>query len=296
MSGKNLRAYVELSSAMIIVGSTVVVGKMITSGFPVFLASGSRFAISSAILLPMLLKANKGFPVLRRKDVCILFLQSFAGNFLFSVFLLYGLRLTSAAESGIILGTTSAVIGLISFLFLRESMTWNGRAGIVLANFGVVVINILGRWLGREKASKPVLGNLLVLGAVIGEALWTILGKVVSGKVASLTIASLTSLFGFLMFLPFAIYEARSFDFSVVLLAGWIPIVYYVTATVGAYILWYRGVAKVPASTAGVFTGILPISAILLSYVVLKEPVLWSHWVGILCVLAAIVLMCRSLS
>jgi len=296
MSGKNLRAYVELSSTMIIVGSTVVVGKVITSGFPVFLASGLRFAISSVILLPILLKANNGIPALRRKDVSILFLQSFAGNFLFSIFLLYGLRLTSAAESGIIIGTTSAVIGLISFLFLRERMTWNGSAGIVLATFGVVVINILGSSLGMEQGSNPVLGNLLVLGAVIGEALWTILGKVVSGKVASLTIASLTSLFGFSMFLPFAIYEARSFDFSVVPPAGWIPIVYYGIATVGAYILWYRGVAKVSASTAGVFTGILPISAILLSYVVLKEQVLWSHWVGILCVLAAIVLICRSLS
>src|SRR5713101_9794772 len=118
MSGKKLMAYLELSSAMIIVGSTVVVGKVITSSFPVFLASGLRFAISSIILLPILLKANNGFPALRRK-VSILFLQSFAGNFLFSIFLLYGLRLTSAAESGIIIGTTSAVIGLISFLFLR---------------------------------------------------------------------------------------------------------------------------------------------------------------------------------
>ncbi len=291
MSGKKLRAYLELSSAMIIVGSTVVVGKVITSGFPVFLASGLRFAISSVILLPILLKANNGFPALRRRDVSILFLQSFAGNFLFSIFLLYGLRLTSAAESGIIIGTTSAVIALISFLFLREKMTWNSSAGVVLATFGVVVINFLGSSLRLEQGSNPVLGNLLVLGAVIGEALWTILGKVVSGKVTTLTIASLTSLFGLLMFFPFAIYEARSFDFSTVPPASWIPIVYYGIATVGAYILWYRGVAKVTASTAGVFTGILPVSAILLSYVVLKEQVLWSYWVGILCVLAAIVLM-----
>lgn len=291
MSGKKLMAYLELSSAMIIVGSTVVVGKVITSSFPVFLASGLRFAISSMILLPMLLKANAGFPALRRKDVSILFLQSFAGNFLFSIFLLYGLRLTSAAESGIIIGTTSVVIGLISFLFLREKMAWSSSAGVVLATFGVVVINVLGGSLHVEQGSKPILGNLLVLGAVIGEALWTILGKVVSGKVTSLTIASLTSFFGLLMFLPFAIYEARSFDFSAVSTAGWIPIVYYGIGTVGAYILWYRGVSKVSASTAGVFTGILSVSAIILSYMILKEPFLWSHWVGIFCVLLAIVLM-----
>jgi len=290
MDRKRLRAYLELSSAMIIVGSTVVVGKVITSGFPVFLASGLRFALSSVILLPMLAKANNGFPSVGRKDGFILFLQAFAGNFLFGILLLYGLRLTSATESGIIIGTTSAVIGLISFVFLREKMSWNSSAGIVLATLGVVVINILGSSSQIGEGSNPILGNLLVLGAVIGEALWTILGKVVSGRVTPLTIASLTSFFGFLMFLPFVVFEAGSYDFSSVPLAGWIPIVYYGVSTVGAYILWYRGVAKVLSSTAGVLTGILPVSAVLLSYLVLREPVFWFHWVGILCVLSAIVL------
>jgi drug/metabolite transporter (DMT)-like permease len=178
---------------------------------------------------------------------------------------LYGLRLTSATESGIIIGTTSAMIGLISFLFLREKMTWNSSAGVVLATLGVVAINVLGSSSHVSHGSNPLFGNLLVLAAIIGEALWTILGKVVSGRVTPLAIASLTSFFGFMMFLPFAVYEARSFTFSAVSLTSWIPIVYYGICTVGAYILWYQGVAKVPVSIAEVFTGILPVSAVLLS-------------------------------
>jgi drug/metabolite transporter (DMT)-like permease len=69
--------------------------------------------------------------------------------------------------------------------------------------------------------------------------------------------------------------------------------VYYGVGTVGAYVLWYQGVSKVPASTAGVFAGILPVSTVVLSNIVLKEPVLWSYWVGIVCVVLAIVLIAR---
>ncbi len=39
-----------------------------------------------------------------KRDLFYIFLLSFFGNFLYSIFLLYGLKLTSASESGIISG------------------------------------------------------------------------------------------------------------------------------------------------------------------------------------------------
>ena len=60
------------------------------------------------------------------------------------------------------------------------------------------------------------------------------------------------------------------------------------------YLLWFGGLSKVTASTAGVFTGVLPVSAVLLSYLVLGEPFSWAHPVGIACVLGAILLIARQ--
>jgi drug/metabolite transporter (DMT)-like permease len=261
MNKIQLRAYLELSAAMIIVGSIVVVSKVITTSFPVFLAAALRFTLASAVLLPLLFKTEHGLPSLGKKDTCLLFFQAFAGNFLFSILLLYGLKLTSAAESGIILGTVPVVIGLLP------------SAG---------------------QGANPLLGNVFVFGAVIGEALWTILGKAVSGKVTPLTIASLTSFFGLLLFSPLALYQARSFNFVTVDPLSWVAVVYYGLGTVGAYLLWYQGVSKVPASVAGAFTGIQPVSTVVLSNLLLKEPLVWSYWVGIGSVLSAIVLMLRT--
>ncbi len=91
------------------------------------------------------------------------------------------------------------------------------------------------------------------------------------------------------MFLPFAIFEARAFDFSRTTIADWLPVVYYgIVVTVIAFILWFRGISKVPASTAAVFTGVWPVSAVLLSYIILKEQFVVSHLLGIVCVLLGI--------
>ena len=295
MSSTITKAYLELTFAMVIVGSSIVAGKIVISSFPVFLASGLRFALASALLVPFLYYREKGFPPLARQDLCILFLQSFAGAFLFNVFLLYGLRFTTATESGIITATTPAVIGVLSHLLLGERLAGNKYAGIILAGLGILAVSRGSMFPLPGGDTNPLLGNALVFGAVIGEALFTVLGKAESQKVSPLAMSAIMSLIAFALFLPFSLYEAIHFDFSRVPLQGWMLIAYYaVVVTAVSFPLWYGGVAKVPASTSGVFTGVLPVSAALFSYAVLIEPFRWPHLAGILCVLAGIAFIARE--
>jgi drug/metabolite transporter (DMT)-like permease len=95
--------------------------------------------------------------------------------------------------------------------------------------------------------------------------------------------------------LPFSLGEALRFDFSAPSPADWLPVLYYgVAVTALAFLLWFSGLSRVPASTAGVFIGVLPVSAVVLSYVVLGEPFVWLHLVGVSCVLLAILLIARK--
>ena len=48
-----------------------------------------------------------------------------------------------------------------------------------------------------------------------------------------------------------------------------------------------------PASTAGVFTGVLPVSAVLLSCAILGKSLRWAHLAEDVCVLLAILLITR---
>jgi drug/metabolite transporter (DMT)-like permease len=211
------------------------------------------------------------------------------GVFLFNVCLFYGVRLTTAAEAGIITSTTPIVVAVIGIVFLDEVATRKTMLGVCFAVLGLLSLEVLGTGASGTDGTRSIVGNGLILVAVLGEALFTTLGKAVSEQVSSLEITTAVTVLGSLLFCPFAAYELRSFDITAVPVTEWIPIFYYgVVVTVVAFFLWFRGVSMVPASTAATFTGVLPVSAVVLSYALLGEQFLWSHAVGIACVLAGI--------
>jgi drug/metabolite transporter (DMT)-like permease len=293
---KQVQAYVCLTLAMVIVGSSVVVGKLVVSSFPVFLAAGLRFAVGTMVLLPLLwLREGVRLPKLARGEWLLLFLQAFAGAFLFTVFLFYGLKLTNAAEAGIITSTAPAVVGVLAFIFLREQLTLNKIIGITLAVGGVLLSTGAGSHANASQQASTWLGYLLVFGAVVGEASFTILRKSLPDAISPLFTATMMSLFSLLLFLPLAVVEGLRFDLTAVSLQEWLLIMYYgVVITAVAFILWFQGVTKVPGSTAAIFTGVAPISAVLLSYVILHESFQWAHVGGGLCVLAGIFFIVRK--
>lgn len=289
MSLEQIKAYIYLTVAMIIVGSSVVLGKLMVEKIPVFLASGLRFAIASFFLFIILLVVEKKIPRLTKKDVSILFFQSFTGVFLFSICLLYGVQYTTAMESGIITSTTPIMIGILSFFILKEKISKHVVIGIVFVVIGISIINLVNGN-GEAGGDFPMLGNILVMFAVIGEALFTILGKLLSKKLSPLAISTFITFIGFLLFLPFAIYEAVTFDFHQMRVVDWGYVLYFaIVVTVFAFYLWYSGVSKVTGSTSGVFTGVLPISSIILSYIILKEQLAWIHLIGVFFVLVGII-------
>ncbi|MBI4172343.1 MAG: DMT family transporter [Actinobacteria bacterium] len=280
---------------MAIVGSSVVVGKLVVARVPVFLIGGLRLAFACLVLVPALLLAERGRPRVGARDLAVLALQAFTGIFVFTTLLLFGLTLTSAAAGGIVTSTTPAVAGALSVLLLGERLTRARAGGIALAVLGVLAITLGVPGTPGADGSSPVLGNLLVFGAVVGEALFIVCGKVAAARVAPLTAATTISVLGLLMFLPFAAWEAARFDFAGVTAADWAALAYYgLVVTVLAFVLWARGLAIVPASTAAAFTAVLPVSAVLLAYALLDEPFQWAHLAGGACVIAGIGLLARE--
>ena len=275
-------ARLNLALAMIIVGSSVVAGKILVDELPVFLASAARFVLALAMLLPLLKVREGGLPRISGRSWAMLALQSLCGSFLFTVFLLYGLTLTTPASAGIITATTPACMGLMAWVFLGERPTRRILTGIGLSVAGIMAINLVS--VSPQSAVLPadaLLGNLLVLGAVLFESAFLLLRKTVPEPLTPLAVSTLISLFGLAWFLPFGVYEALSLDPASVTLTGWLTLGYYgVFVTVLAYLFWFAGITRVPASTAGVFTAIMPVSALLLSALVLDEPVGPAHLAG----------------
>jgi len=287
-------AYINLTLAMIIVGSSVVAGKIMVAEFPIFLGSALRFVLALIILLPIIKWKEGGLPVMCRRSWLILAVQSMCGSFLFTVFLLYGLKYTGPASAGIITSTTPACMGILAWLFLKDRPSMKTTTGICLSVAGLIAINLI-QGADPSQNINPVLGNLLVLGAVIFESLFLLFRKTVPEPLSPLAVSTIISLFGLVWFLPMGVYECTTTDLTAVTTTGWLSIGYYgAFVTVLAYLFWFAGITKVPASTAGVFTAVMPVSALVLSIIVLGEPVSIYQLIGCGCVLGGIILISRK--
>jgi len=103
------------------------------------------------------------------------------------------------------------------------------------------------------------------------------------------------NLVGAMLFLPLAIPQATTFDWGAPSAEIWYWVLLYsITASVLSFLLWYRGVSEVPASVAGLFTGVMPVSATLVGLFVLGELLSAGHLAGMSLVIASILLGAKA--
>lgn len=211
----------------------------------------------------------------------LLFLESFVGNFLFSIAMLYGVSMTTAVSAGVIMATIPAVVALMSWAFLKERIGLRIWAAIACGVLGIAVLALskselhsdISRGLEADSANNNVLwGNILVFVAVLCEAAYAVIGKKLTGSLSPKRIAALINLWGFVLVTPMGVYAAWQFDFSAVAAPLWLLLVFYaLAASVWTVWLWMTGLQTVPAARAGVFTVMLPISAAVVGVLVLGE-------------------------
>ena len=156
-----------------LVGVYVALSKPLVAALPVFLLAWLRFGIGS-LAMAHWLKKPPDEPPLSPATRRLVFLESLLGNFLFSIFMLYGVSLTSAVSAGVIMASIPAVIALLSWLFLGERPVLRVWAGVACAVVGVAILS-LDKQTGAT--SSTWLGNLLLCGAVLCEGAYAVIGK-----------------------------------------------------------------------------------------------------------------------
>ena len=206
-----------------------------------------------------------------RRTKGLLFLESFLGNFLFSICMLFGVSLTTAVAAGVVMSSIPAVVAVLSRVFLKERIGLRTMGAIACAAVGHRLVlpaktRRIGHW-PMPKASfigvpLSVWGNLLVFAAVVCEASYVVIGKLLTEGLGPKRISAMINLWGFALVTPMGVWVAWHYDFSAVPLNTWALLVFYgLAASVWTVWLWMTGLKVVPASRAGVFTVMLPLSA-----------------------------------
>ena len=265
---------------MSLVGSYVALSKPLVAALPVFLLAWLRFGIG-ALAMPHWLRKPVNEAPLSRHTQGLIFLESFLGNFLFTVCMLFGVSLTTAVSAGVIMAAIPTMVAVLSWLFLRERIGLRVWVAIGLAVTGIALFSLSKQELSAHVSQGPDanlsnknnwLGNLLVFGAVVCEAAYAVIGKKLTASVSPKRITALINLWGLALMTPFGLYAAWTFDLSTVPPSMWLLLVFYaLAASIWTVWLWMTGLKTVPASRAGVFTVMLPISAALVGVLVLGE-------------------------
>ena len=272
---------------MATVGSTVVASAM-AGGLDPFAASLVRFGVASPILLVICFLRGERLPRLTLREWGVIAFQSAAGSLGYTLALIWGLRYASPADASVLTGLMPIAAAAIAVLALGERPGAALWGAIALASAGSILVAF-----GKSGAAGEwrLLGLALVLAAVIGEACFALLNKAVATPVAPVVVATLMAVISLGLT---AIPGAAAFWRAPEMLGdfrGLGAMAYYgVVPTVCGFWLWYTGAALTRGAQAAAFMAVAPLSAMLLSVLVLGETMRGVHIAGMALVLGAIAL------
>ncbi|MFX1764558.1 DMT family transporter [Paraburkholderia sp. A1RI-2L] len=290
-SAKSLRAsssrsvaHLQLSLAMITVGSTVIASKIIGAGLDPLPAAALRFGLALPVLLVLMCVTGTAFPRPGLRDAGLLIAQAAVGSVGYTVLLIAGTQRTSAADAGIILGTLPAVCALTAAVVLRERLRASTLIAVMVASLGVALVTLAPAVHGGGSLT----GDALLIGAVICESLFVLLNKRLAMPWPPLALSTAMTGIGFIVSglaaLP---------DWPATLHAppphALLAVAYYaLVPTVGGFWLWYAGASRVSGAEAAIFTAVAPVSGVVLAALLLGEPLTLARLAGLALVVAAV--------
>ncbi|MBS0350782.1 MAG: DMT family transporter [Proteobacteria bacterium] len=294
MKRTHLYAFGLLALAQLSVGINITGSKFLLSSFPVLFILTGRFFLAAVLLLPLhwctnekVIPLKQHFQRLNAKDWLLLFLQAICAGVFFNLLMVLGLGYTDAQSAGIITSTLPALIAVASWIFLRERFTLKKTICVGFATLGLVIIST------HHAASEPkhtgsLLGNLLVFLALLPETAYYVLVKIPTKRLPIFLMSGIINAINAIILFPFLILEVHwcSFHFTTLNLA----VLVLVGLSSGMfYLFWYLGSEKVDAIMASLVTTVMPISTVLIAWLVLNETLSTYYLAGMILAILSIV-------
>ncbi len=286
---KNIAGKIYLLLAFTLAGTSVITGYILSEKLNLFTITAVSLGIMILTLIPFYgVKTIKTIRSLKRNDWKMLILQAVFGIFLFRVFLLLSVNLTSTVEAGILTGTTPAITSILAYIVLKEKPTMWKILGVICTVFGIILLQ--GTDMNSVQFStRNMLGNVFVLCAAASESYFNIISRkhkmmkqndtnvqihpIVQTLIVS-TIAFALSLIPALISRPYVALQSIG-------PTEWIALIWYgLIVTALAFAFFYAGVKRCDSYTTAAFSGMIPMTSMFLSLLFLKETVSLTQWAG----------------
>lgn len=276
--------YIKLTLVALFWAGTFISTRVASQVFGPFTGAFIRYAIALVFLLPLALQQNRNLFRVNRQQLPVLLFLGFTGIFAYNFFFFKGLKTVPASRGALLVGLNPTIVLISSALFLGERITPRKLVGIVVSLIGVTIVISRGQpWALLSSLEK---GDLFMLGCPVTWALYTLAGRKALQHTTPLQASTWASLSGAIMLLLFMGTESYP---AAVPWNVWLALAYLgIIGTVVAFVWYYEGIRKIGATQTSIFTNLIPVFAVILSVLILKEKVSWYTWLGGLLVVGGV--------
>ena len=160
-------------------------------------------------------------------------------------------------------------------------------AGTLLSLLGIYIV--VGR--GAHLSGVSLQGDLMLMGAVVCWALYTIGARPLMVRHSPVGVTALSMLFGTMIYVPLAAPNLARVPWGAVSTITWVKLVYSALfAICVSYTIWYAAVRAIGSARTSVYSNLLPLVAMITAYFWLREPIGASKIAGAAAVLAGVAL------
>lgn len=259
-------------------------------GFSPVQTSAARLGVAALILFFVLAIFSPKSLCIKWRDLPLLLVIGVFSVFTMSALYMVSIQMTTGAVAAVLLYTSPIFILIASVILFKEKLTPLKLLSLVLVVVGCVLVSgIVG-----SGANMNALGVAAGLISGIAYASYSILGTYVLRRYSSMTVTAYAFLFAAIASLAIAdlpdmcvtVAAAPKPVYAALLMLG----LGTVTAVL-PFTLYTYGLSRIEAGRAGILACIEPMTATLLSVLILREPCTGLQWAGIALILAAVVLL-----
>lgn len=259
---------------------------------PPFVVLVCRFTLTALVLLPYLIQNQNYRLVLRRENFGEIVLLSMIGVCGYNVFFTYGMQLTEPATGSLIIAANPAITTFLSRIWKKEHVTWIRWSGIGLAFVGLLFIVFQGQ-LGNLIGLRLGPGNLLLLAAPLVWAVYSIRSRAILNRIPATAFTAAIMLFSLPPQIGMAAYQLENWQWAA-RPAFWLAIAYLgILATGVAYLFWNKGVHLIGAARSSIFVNLIPVTALLIAFL-LGQDLKSHHLIGGTIVVLGVILATRK--
>jgi drug/metabolite transporter (DMT)-like permease len=246
-----LRGSLAATTALALVGSLVAASDVV-EGYPLAAGQALRYLLAAAVLV---LLARGRLPRLRPCEALGLATLAATGLVLFNLCVIEGVRETDPATVGVIVGCVPVVLAVAGPLLAGRTVS-----APVLAAAVVVAAGAAG--MQYTDGGVTLAGVLLAIGALACEACFSLLAAPHLERLGPLAVSAYACAFAVPMLAALSLI-ADGPSLSVPSPQEGATIAYLgVAVTTLGFVAWYTAVGLLGVERAGLFSGVLPISAL----------------------------------